>query len=95
MLAGSSPLTRGAPAKSASASITRGLIPAYAGSTDAGAVRRLLLRGSSPLTRGALVHDAPATLRRGLIPAYAGSTKPSIYHPKVTSAHPRLRGEHG
>ncbi len=53
-----------------------------------------LPEGSSPLTRGAL-HEGGRTARSGgIIPAYAGSTTTEEHMFKVSTDHPRLRGEH-
>ena len=111
---GSSPLTRGAPARPSFADDCAGLIPAYAGSTTStcwasvpkrahprlrgehglsAAVERDV-EGSSPLTRGAPEAFWSGGSHNGLIPAYAGSTLATISTAHISTAHPRLRGEH-
>ena len=71
---GSSPHTRGAPDRGPHESIRYGIIPAYAGSTPAGA-RLGPTPGDHPRIRGE--HPDPEHPQRdhpGIIPAYAGST---------------------
>ena len=51
--------------------------------------------GSSPLTRGARVKRWKLKPGNGLIPAYAGSTNIESHYLPSSTAHPRLRGEHG
>ena len=91
---GSSPLTRGARKVDVAETGGDGLIPAYAGSTQAVDRRVNVHRGSSPLTRGAPCHARRGRGCQGLIPAYAGSTRWRIPGGWLRRAHPRLRGEH-
>ena len=53
-----------------------------------------VMRGSSPLTRGAHEETHRQNLMAGLIPAHAGSTTGSSVTSRVSTAHPRSRGEH-
>ena len=71
---GSSPHTRGAPPTAAPASRSRGIIPAYAGSTAFPEWPATKSEGSSPHTRGARRWRCAGARDRGIIPAYAGST---------------------
>ena len=92
---GSSPHTRGARFDGEDEWISRGIIPAYAGSTLEANVNKTVAQGSSPHTRGApiLVHIPSATPR--IIPAYAGSTMLVVSRVHLMPDHPRIRGEHG
>ena len=91
---GSSPHTRGAPAPPHTARFHRGIIPAYAGSTQLALMKPGDLVGSSPHTRGA--HPAPRVARAvgRIIPAYAGSTRHAASQGYEGTDHPRIRGEH-
>ena len=51
------------------------------------------LSGSSPLTRGKLAGGNADTFKSGLIPAHAGKTRWTSTRPRLTTAHPRSRGE--
>ena len=90
---GSSPLTRGKLALSAThcpASL------AHPRSRGENSHLLLLLRfrlGSSPLTRGKPCPSAQSHALRGLIPAHAGKTTPGLSSPSAATAHPRSRGE--
>ena len=91
---GSSPHTRGARSIGEPGALDRGIIPAYAGSTDWISPGRRRCR-DHPRIRGEHDHHA-AVFKRGerIIPAYAGSTvtvRPG-WTPK--GDHPRIRGEH-
>ena len=91
---GSSPHTRGALPPSALRSSTRGIIPAYAGSTLS---FHFFWFGSQdhPRIRGEHVRlqDRHHESRR-IIPAYAGSTLPISRACRARWDHPRIRGEH-
>ena len=50
--------------------------------------------GSSPHTRGALAQYSKPRWMSGIIPAYAGSTTESFRTERISSDHPRIRGEH-
>ena len=91
---GSSPHTRGAQASEHLGQHVRGIIPAYAGSTDSLSTEKFRARGSSPHTRGAPGRRLALVLRIGIIPAYAGSTTPSWNVTGKPADHPRIRGEH-
>ena len=91
---GSSPHTRGAQASEHLGQHVRGIIPAYAGSTDSLSTEKFRARGSSPHTRGAPGRRLALVLRIGIIPAYAGSTISSPPRAVGHGDHPRIRGEH-
>ena len=92
---GSSPHTRGAPARHPLAAGDARIIPAYAGSTLGGDVEVADEAGSSPHTRGALLRPFKISQRYGIIPAYAGSTGSPASTRATARDHPRIRGEHG
>ena len=50
--------------------------------------------GSSPPTRGTHKQVHPPQQLRRFIPAYAGNTFPAGGQNRLTTVHPRLRGEH-
>ena len=91
---GSSPHTRGAPARTAGLGCRRRIIPAYAGSTSPGLSRPPDMAGSSPHTRGALFGVGLEFEVPRIIPAYAGSTCSTSASPSSRADHPRIRGEH-
>ena len=68
--------------------------PRIRGEHDSLSTEKFRARGSSPHTRGA--RWPPGRRRRfpGIIPAYAGSTGLKWLTSKLTSDHPRIRGEH-
>ena len=91
---GSSPHTRGAPQPAHTGDDHVRIIPAYAGSTGAGAAV-LTARRDHPRIRGE--HTAGARddgPRGGIIPAYAGSTSRPRRNLQCKQDHPRIRGEH-
>ena len=90
--AGSSPHTRGARYSSSRWSIRRGIIPAYAGSTDHSSSSSSCR--SSPHTRGARGRRRELAPAPGIIPAYAGSTLRGSARSGCAPDHPRIRGEH-
>ena len=57
-------------------------------------LRRARMIGSSPLTRGARFLSGGGAVVGRLIPAYAGSTRRRMPVDRLSTAHPRLRGEH-
>ena len=71
-----------------------GIIPAYAGSTNAAAAGHLHVGGSSPHTRGARYREIGFETIDRIIPAYAGSTAATGASRPTRSDHPRIRGEH-
>ena len=94
-LEGSSPHARGARVRPVHRGVHRGIIPACAGSTQAGAIGGPDVGGSSPHARGAL------RLGRWPRPAQVGSSPHARGAPYVSSPgicysrdHPRMRGEH-
>ena len=91
---GSSPHTRGALLHSRVDAGDRGIIPAYAGSTDFLGDALAAIGGSSPHTRGAPTSCRSSRSRLRIIPAYAGSTWGCTWFGMVTTDHPRIRGEH-
>ena len=91
---GSSPHTRGAHAGGVTEYKAGGIIPAYAGSTPAGAGASGLSEGSSPHTRGARLWLVQYSSTRRIIPAYAGSTGAGRRCAGLRGDHPRIRGEH-
>ena len=56
--------------------------------------QQILKWGSSPLARGAPGGEVAYLMPLRLIPAGAGSTESNDPEPKITTAHPRWRGEH-
>ena len=91
---GSSPHTRGAPCSPSTPSTTRGIIPAYAGSTYDFDVW-CWNSWDHPRIRGE--HSTSKASRRfstGIIPAYAGSTRCRRRPRGRCRDHPRIRGEH-
>ena len=92
--AGSSPLTRGTPARCACPWPWRRFIPAYAGNTPAHPARR---RGPPvhPRLRGEhCMWSRTAPNSAWFIPAYAGNTGADGRCKIAHAVHPRLRGEH-
>ena len=94
MMSGSSPHTRGALLRLLHPRARRGIIPAYAGSTELDLACDAELLGSSPHTRGALHDRMGGSPWPGIIPAYAGSTMPLFALSSCDEDHPRIRGEH-
>ena len=91
---GSSPLTRGKPARRGLEGMVRRLIPAHAGKT-----RGYSLVGSAPAahprSRGGTPHLRALARWGRLIPAHAGKTNTLITTMFYNKAHPRSRGENG
>ena len=94
MMSGSSPHTRGALLRLLHPRARRGIIPAYAGSTELDLACDAELLGSSPHTRGALHDRMGGSPWPGIIPAYAGSTSEACRNKVLREDHPRIRGEH-
>ena len=90
---GSSPLTRGKPARGVAHSRSGGAHPRSRGENRLIAASSWSVRGSSPLTRGKLVRVRPQGLGERLIPAHAGKTCEFTLTPRPAPAHPRSRGE--
>ena len=90
---GSSPLTRGKPARRGHRRQPRRLIPAHAGKTRRTRCPTKSPVGSSPLTRGKHLRCPLRKQRVRLIPAHAGKTPPTSATCSLTKAHPRSRGE--
>ena len=91
---GSSPHTRGALWAGRAVAYGRGIIPAYAGSTDHAECSLHCPVGSSPHTRGAQFRRSRISTSCGIIPAYAGSTQKCGEGHTLRADHPRIRGEH-
>ena len=73
--------------------LSRGIIPAYAGSTEFGVDREDATPGSSPHTRGARFLVLLQASLLGIIPAYAGSTHPHRAHAAFwAGSSPHTRG---
>ena len=91
---GSSPHTRGARSPRARCSGSRGIIPAYAGSTrDKARDDADML--DHPRIRGEHSHEGVHfAWRPRIIPAYAGSTRRRSRQSMAFADHPRIRGEH-
>ena len=91
---GSSPHTRGAHRPLGRPCPGTRIIPAYAGSTQAGASLRIVatdhprIRGEHPR----ILYPTMSSTR--IIPAYAGSTRARCTALHATRDHPRIRGEH-
>ena len=90
---GSSPLTRGKPARRWTGRTSGRLIPAHAGKTISDGVRWSGEYGSSPLTRGKRDVPCGEVEALGLIPAHAGKTPVRQSRLRRRGAHPRSRGE--
>ncbi len=90
---GSSPLTRGKLCYSVISTFDGGLIPAHAGKTTIGCLRRCGPGGSSPLTRGKREGQGVLRVVQRLIPAHAGKTRSRLCLTPSSRAHPRSRGE--
>mgnify|MGYP007008951130 CR=1 FL=1 len=91
---GSSPLTRGAPARRHRLHTGRGIIPAHAGSTMTCATLTAWHR-DHPRSRGE--HGPPekgSNIWSRIIPAHAGSTGVGMSPGDCRWDHPRSRGEH-
>ena len=91
--AGSSPLTRGKLLRVEPLEVRGRLIPAHAGKTADSMADKLGLSGSSPLTRGKLCGIVTLQLKARLIPAHAGKTRSRRGSARISTAHPRSRGE--
>ena len=91
---GSSPLSRGIPRWAASSAAVVGIIPALAGNTHQVQHRRSETDGSSPLSRGIPDPAAMVTDRTWIIPALAGNTSGHMILTRLTTDHPRSRGEY-
>ena len=91
---GSSPRMRGALAEGEYIPLSKGIIPAYAGSTRSAIQELEAAGGSSPRMRGALSIASWARTFRGIIPAYAGSTREVFDRAGDLADHPRVCGEH-
>ena len=91
---GSSPHMRGAPRRTRLDAISRGIIPAYAGSTELAPALVPLVPGSSPHMRGARLRAGTGRPGPGIIPAYAGSTDVCATVSRLLGDHPRICGEH-
>ena len=68
--------------------------PRIRGEHDASGIQGPFDAGSSPHTRGARRRGLSPCGVLGIIPAYAGSTGLKWLTSKLTSDHPRIRGEH-
>ena len=90
---GSSPLTRGKPQSVIRTAAPPRLIPAHAGKTRDEAARACSWKGSSPLTRGKRDGEYKKHYLGRLIPAHAGKTFTVASRCRVSTAHPRSRGE--
>ena len=92
--AGSSPRMRGARQEGGVMGFYGGIIPAYAGSTEA---QHALADDGRDHPRVCGEHVAIRTFvceRLGIIPAYAGSTTPTKRPQACVRDHPRVCGEH-
>ena len=91
---GSSPHTRGAPARRAGATAWSGDHPRIRGEHATWRRSSATRTGSSPHTRGAREHHVLLPAKFGIIPAYAGSTRFWCHRRPRGWDHPRIRGEH-
>ena len=91
---GSSPRMRGALGVVLYLPRGRGIIPAYAGSTNQVFIRVLTVVGSSPRMRGAQSGLTRVDGSCRIIPAYAGSTCRWCTDSNWPKDHPRVCGEH-
>ena len=91
---GSSPHTRGAPVTMCGRIRSRGIIPAYAGSTSRELASSATMRDHPRIRGEHAVTGSLIVTRSGIIPAYAGSTARPVYRAPGDEDHPRIRGEH-
>ena len=91
---GSSPHTRGAPARPPRNRLPVPDHPRIRGEHKSVNISVNTFEGSSPHTRGALEDASVGGLRDRIIPAYAGSTPASPDRTTPSRDHPRIRGEH-
>ena len=94
MKQGSSSHTRGARTCRKRPISSKGIIPAYAGSTYRAMIASAAGWGSSPHTRGAPLAQNLRNAYKRIIPAYAGSTDADSPKFPAPADHPRIRGEH-
>ena len=90
---GSSPRGRGKRRVPHRLILREGLIPAWAGKTEACAALDRVERGSSPRGRGKPITGDRCEPGDGLIPAWAGKTAPPHHRGCCHGAHPRVGGE--
>ena len=93
MSAGSSPLTRGTLSASLTAEKSLPVHPRLRGELAYLKVIAGVPNGSSPLTRGTPVRLCAKYPFLRFIPAYAGNSGFQFGNGRLTSVHPRLRGE--
>ena len=92
--AGSSPHTRGLLFHGLQGQVCRGIIPAYAGTTNSVDMIVTSIPGSSPHTRGLPTSAIKTNRTNGIIPAYAGTTYFFLYTRRWRWDHPRIRGDY-
>ena len=74
-------------------SMSIGAHPRSRGENEAGDEKGSTFDGSSPLTRGKPAGSFSPGISRRLIPAHAGKTRGTTVRDRISSAHPRSRGE--